>query len=81
MNLPPFALLIDDGRDCWMTPAEAAAYTRTGPAAVNRALLARELGGIQTPAGGDTDYLVAKGDLDRWVERRQARALRAAPHN
>jgi hypothetical protein len=48
---------------------------------VNRALLARELGGIQTPAGGDTAYLVAKGDLDRWVERRQERALRAAPHN
>jgi hypothetical protein len=64
-------LLIDDGQDCWMTPDEAAVYTRTGGLAVTRALLVRELTGVRIPAGGVTDCLMAKADLDRWMARRQ----------
>jgi excisionase family DNA binding protein len=81
MEHPPFAMRIDDGRDCWMTPAEAAVYTGIASAAVTRAVRARELGGVETPSGRLTDFLVAKGDLDRWVEQRRNQALRAAPLN
>ena len=61
--------LVDDGSHCWMTPPEAAVYTGTSTPTVTRALLNRELIGSPTPGGRLRDSLVARADLDRWMDR------------
>jgi hypothetical protein len=46
MNPSSMDSLIDDGRDCWMTVLEAAAYADTEPGAVVRALISEGLVGM-----------------------------------
>ena len=65
--------LIDDGMRLWMTPLEAAVYTGASPAEVLRALISDDLAGVQTPGGGLTDCLLARDELDQWLERRYVR--------
>lgn len=69
--------LLDDGLRCWMTPLEAAVYTGASPAEVLYALLGEELAGVQTPGGGLTDCLLARDELDQWLERRVGARLSA----
>jgi excisionase family DNA binding protein len=54
-----------------MTPPEAAVYTGTSLPTVIQALLARELVGTPPPGGALRDSLLAREDLDLWVEREQ----------
>jgi hypothetical protein len=72
MTSPRTALLVDQGTDCWMNTAEAAAYTGAGRHAVTHALFVSELRGVRIPAGSVTDCLITKADLDEWVEGRQS---------
>ncbi|MDQ1643144.1 MAG: hypothetical protein QOJ90_2495, partial [Actinomycetota bacterium] len=55
MTSPRTALLVDQGTDCWMNTAEAAAYTGAGRHAVTHALFVSELRGVRIPAGSVTD--------------------------
>jgi catechol-2,3-dioxygenase len=73
-------LLIDDGSDCWMNPAEAAAYTGASRHAVTHALYIKDLPGVRIPAGSVTDCLVARSDLDEWVNKRAVQASGCLAH-
>jgi excisionase family DNA binding protein len=62
--------LLDDGQRCWMTIAEAASYTGASPADVVQAVLRGDLVGESPPGGGALDRLIARHDVEQWMDRR-----------